>query len=734
MHYFEFIFLAIIVISLLVLGFVALFFGRRRKSNQVFFCLTVFLAIWSVMIFPDADILSMPTLEIFLRLDYAVGVFVIYFIMLFSASFPVRKLNLSQELMLALPATALAFLFFFSDFLVNNVRVEAGRVENDFGVGYFLYLLMMVSFIGYALFNWGLTYWRIKGIEKLQVKYILLGFASCSLIVLIVDTVFQDALSMTMFRYANFSVIFIAAFSAYAMLKHHLMDIRVIIKKGLVYSFLMLLIAGVYIIILLGLNSLFDDLKRGQILWASGLSAFLLSLTLPLLQKKFDRLTDKYFFKAPVNYKAVLRELNQLIAREAGLIKLTGKMEELIKQSLKLERAEFFFCKTHANKAIRTGERCFDSFIGDSRKIIHVKKHFRNKLSKLQILLLDDLENGDNQYGLKDREMSDVIEEMKNNKFSMCMMVVGNADYVGILCIGQKLNGDPFFSNEIEWFDIFAKQIGLAIERAAMFDDMEGMVARRTDQLKKTNKRLRLANASKSEFVSIASHQLRTPLTGISWFLETLSDPETGPLNTEQKYYVDQLAQSSKRMTALVNDLLDVSRIEHGTVSFETSLINIKDSVQRIVDELSPVAQKNEIKLTFSSVKAVPKVLVDEKKISQAIMNVVDNALEYSSKGAQVEVSLDLDDSRDNILISIKDHGVGIPKKQQAHIFEKFVRGDNAKTIKTDGTGLGLYIAKTIINSFGGSIRFESKENKGTTFFITLPIKDRRREKVKGRK
>ncbi|MBU0706778.1 cache domain-containing protein [Patescibacteria group bacterium] len=225
----------------------------------------------------------------------------------------------------------------------------------------------------------------------------------------------------------------------------------------------------------------------------------------------------------------------------------------------------------------------------------------------------------------------------------------------------------------------------------------------------------------KSEFVSVASHQLRTPLSASKWFLEMLINKEAGAINKEQAEYLDHIFKSNERMIALVNDLLNVSRIESGTIAIEPLPTNIDGLVRSVIFELTPQVKKKNIKTVFQSVKGgLPNINIDPKLIRQVFQNLLSNAVKYTSEKGSVGVRVKTD--KNYATFEIFDTGVGIPKKQQPKVFKKFFRADNVITMQTEGTGLGLYVAKSIVDASGGKIWFESVEGKGTSFFFTLPL------------
>src|SRR3989339_2156206 len=222
----------------------------------------------------------------------------------------------------------------------------------------------------------------------------------------------------------------------------------------------------------------------------------------------------------------------------------------------------------------------------------------------------------------------------------------------------------------------------------------------------------------KSEFVSLDSHQLRTPLTAIKLFTEMLINGDVGELQDRQKQYLGDIYESTTRMVRLVNDLLSLSRLESGRLRVEPVDTNMISFIQSIIEEIVPLASSKNIKIVFEKiVDELPSVAIDPTLMRQVINNLITNAVRYSLGRKEGLVNVNIKKKEKNIEISVKDNGIGIPKEVQSRIFEKFFRADNAHEIMADGNGLGLYLVKQIIDAFGGSIRFDSEAGRGAVFY-----------------
>ncbi len=226
----------------------------------------------------------------------------------------------------------------------------------------------------------------------------------------------------------------------------------------------------------------------------------------------------------------------------------------------------------------------------------------------------------------------------------------------------------------------------------------------------------------KSDFITITAHQLRTPLSAIKWILNMVIDGDLGRVPAQQSEILAKAYKSNERMIGLINDLLRVARIEEGRFGYKFLPHHLEKITQEVIQNFTLLIKERNIKLTYHRPsQEFPPVRLDESKIKIAISNLIDNAIKYTQKGGQVDIFLEKL-GRD-LRFKIKDTGVGISEYQISRLFTKFFRGDNVVKMQTDGTGLGLFIVKNIIEKHGGKIWLESEEQKGSTFYFTIPIK-----------
>ena len=224
---------------------------------------------------------------------------------------------------------------------------------------------------------------------------------------------------------------------------------------------------------------------------------------------------------------------------------------------------------------------------------------------------------------------------------------------------------------------------------------------------------------AKTEFVSLASHQLRTPTTAINWYSEMLIGEEVGSLNEKQKEYLKEIHYGNQRMIGLVDSLLSISRIELGTIAIQSGPVNLAMISDDILKELQTQINKKELEVKREYENIAPALESDYKLIRIILQNLISNAVEYTPPKGKISIGIKKTDAGAHF--EVADSGCGIPQNAQSKIYTKFFRADNASSVKSDGNGLGLYLTKSVVEALDGTISFKSKEGEGTVFSVDIP-------------
>jgi len=286
---------------------------------------------------------------------------------------------------------------------------------------------------------------------------------------------------------------------------------------------------------------------------------------------------------------------------------------------------------------------------------------------------------------------------------------------LGVLMVGIAESMDVPKSQDVDFLARISEACGVAFDNKLLNAEIQKVAK----ELTRSNAKLKALDEAKDEFISMASHQLRTPLTSIKGYLSMVLEGDVGKVPDQQKYMLETAFTSAQRMVYLISDLLNVSRLQTGKFVIEPVESYLPDVIDQELNQLRETITAKNIKLTYLKPKKFPKVTIDETKIRQVIMNFTDNALYYTPAGGTA--TIELKETPKSIEFTVTDNGIGVPKADQHKLFAKFYRAGNARKARPDGTGLGLFMAKKVIIASGGAIIFKTKEGKGSTFGFTFP-------------
>lgn len=284
---------------------------------------------------------------------------------------------------------------------------------------------------------------------------------------------------------------------------------------------------------------------------------------------------------------------------------------------------------------------------------------------------------------------------------------------VGVLIAGFYNSADTLTANDTLVMDRLNESIGVALDNKLLFEENQRVVR----QLRVSNTKLKELDEAKDDFISMASHQLRTPLTSVKGYISMMKEGDAGKITPAQKQMLEQAFFSSQRMVYLIADLLNVSRLRTGKFVIEPGPVDLARVVGEEIEQLIEIAKTRGLSLEYEKPKGskpMTELMLDETKTRQIIMNFIDNAIYYTPSGGHITVKLI--DKPNAVELKVVDDGIGVPRSEQPHLFTKFYRAGNARKARPDGTGLGLFMAKKVIIAQHGSLIFESKEGKGSTF------------------
>ena len=271
----------------------------------------------------------------------------------------------------------------------------------------------------------------------------------------------------------------------------------------------------------------------------------------------------------------------------------------------------------------------------------------------------------------------------------------------------------PAPSNDYKEINVTASILSRRKQSMEQHESCQKTTEEQIIQLKKLGK-------IKSNFLSVTSHELRTPMSVIKGYIQMMLKGNLGTISNEQKKALDIVLRNSNRLDALIQDILDISRLESGTMKFIPERTNVKNMVEQTIETMQSIADIKNIKISTSLEENTPDLIIDQERVKQVIVNLLNNAIKFSCEGSIITIFVRK--TKDYVLFEIQDFGRGIPKDKQDKIFEIFYQADSERDRKFGGVGLGLAISRGIILAHGGNIWVESEPGKGSTFRLTLPI------------
>ncbi len=696
-----------------LLGYLVLTHSRKRMSSW-FFAATLFgVALWAV---GDAVLLAAVSADAILfgeRIFYAAPVFIPPMLLLFALTFPERRIGkgtLWATLGVAgLIATVIALWpKIIIDFVQQGTPLNVPSPRLPEFMLYALYFSVTFLMIYVALF---MSMRQEKAaLPHAQLLYTLNGAILASVPALLTNlTLPMMGLGTYIWLGPLFTTIFLVAI-AMSIVRHRMFDIRTFVVRSVAYILSLGVLAAMFGLIVFGTAQLFFGLHldfRAQVYISLGTTVA--ALLFSRLKAFFDRITNSLFYRDAYDTQVLFDRLNRLLVSNTDVGSLLKQSARVLEDTFKAEYCYFAIRETGQSEQRLIGDVPRGVTPGDMATI----RSFAPQMSR-KVIVVDELE----------ASASHLRQALVHNGVAILGRLTARAhgdEGVGYLVLGARRSGNRYTNKDIRTLGTILNELVIAVENSLRFEQIQHFnetlqesVNEATRKLRKTNEKLQGLDATKDEFITMASHQLRTPLTAVKGYLSMVLEGDAGKLNANQRRLLEQSYVSAQRMVYLIADLLNLSRLGTGKFVIESTPTNLVDVVQSELNQLAQTAASRDVRLAFNYPENFPELMLDETKIHQVVMNFIDNAIYYTPPGGKVTVNLV--ETPGSVQYIVQDTGIGVPRREQRHLFTKFYRAENARQARPDGTGLGLFMAKKVVAAQGGAIIFESEEGKGSTF------------------
>lgn len=678
-----------------------------------FFVITCFaLAMWLF-----ANTLSDADAEhalLWVRISFASIAVGLTSLLLFVNRFPTPRYISRRETLAPVALLGVMILLIVSPLFIPDVTFEAGISTVEPGPLYIVFVLFVISVLS-------LTFSRLIQASNLSKRYraqvnLILGGVTVTAVVAFATNLLLPLItgSNNLYWLASVSTLAFVIATAYAIVKEGLFDVRFAAMRTVAYAGTLATIIGMYYIVV----SVFaggilsdQDVANVAIGPLTIIPALIFVITFPPIKRFFDRLTNKLFFQDSYSSEDFFAEFGLLLASTTDLRGLLERASGRIAETFKAEQAFFHLY-----------------YAGSTNHHMSVGTHRHAKLPNYDAGLLDEHVHGhgggviltDFLVDIKLRRM------LQSHKVALVLPLLQNDRIVGYLMLGDHLS-NYYSKRDIAILSSISSGLLIAIQNALSLHEVKELNATLQQRIDVATKELRSSNAQlkhidevKNEFMSMASHQLRTPLTSVKGYLSMLLDGDAGDVTPQQKKLITEAYGSSERMVRIIADFLNVSRMQTGKFVIEKTEVEIRHIVRQEVENLKLMAKTRQLKLDLKTLDHDLVLHADAAKIREVVMNFLDNAIYYSKPESTIKITLEQHPKY--LEFTVKDTGIGVPEDEQKHLFGKFYRATNARKQRPDGTGVGLYLTRKVLRAHNGEIIFHSKEGKGSTFGFRLPL------------
>ena len=716
---------------------------KRRMVHLMWTLFLVSVVVWGIGMFKIGG--SKTEAESLFWWRFAeIGVILIP---VFLNHFVIAFLELKRKIVLVLSyliGGMFLYLDIFTDYLIHDLYFAFNEFYYIQDTPFYSALIaFFVLSVIYVIYELNRVYEKTSGIKRVQVKYLILAFfIGFSGGVTSYPPVYGIS---EIYPIWNGTIFIGALMISYAMLKYRLMDIRIAIRKVVFYIITAGFAYGFFYLLVWFYPRFFGGFYTSKT-YASGIVvAILFVIFSALLNKWVRRITNKYLFFSLYSYQYTINKLIKELNYSIDLDKIIDSIVDTIKNTMQLDRAGVLIVKKEKNtihykiaKVIGFNEDNGISLVQDNFLTRYLEKIKRPLVAEEMIILSKDSDKPSDK-----RNFANLSHNMKTIEASLCLPLISRDRLMGIIVLGSKLSGDAYSKEDLELLDILSRQAAIAIENARLYDQVQNFnktlqqkVDEQTQEIKQQKEKveqsyevekkarveLERLDRAKDQFVLASQHHLRTPVSGMSGYLDLIFTGTFGKIPKKLEGALLKFQSATKILSRLIDEFLDISQFQLGRkVVAPTPDVELIPILEDILESVKAEADKKGLSIKLEKDK-LPKITVDAEKLKTALYNVIDNAVKYTNKG-KILVKANLKDN--NVLIEVKDTGKGLSKQEMKLLFDKlFERGDKAEKFYATGRGIGLFMATLIIEAHNGKIWAESQgQDKGSSFFIQLPIK-----------
>ena len=708
----ELIILLLSVLANFTLAIVVLVKNTHSLVNRHFAFLALSIAVWETINYMSLHPVWFDQL-VWIRLTLAGAAIMSLALVLLANVFPDGKPRYEHLAKYVVPIGIGVAILALSPWLFTRLNYVDGAAQPVPGPAMALFMPFVIGTLLTSIVALFSKHRHLKGTTKRHVRHALVGITLTFSLLTIFNFIAVVAFNNTNFLLLSplFILIFTVSFF-YGIVRYRLFDIRLIIARFVAYLLLLTFAGALYGLVAVALSFVISGVVPSftQIVVSTSVVGVLILFAQPL-RRFFNRVTGVLFHQDTYEIKDIIDQITSVLVRYTDTDEVATNALTILRDAIKSDHVTLYLLGATEKvtpRYITVGKTTARSF-------------------QLTAEILNDMPDVVSADTL-DNQTLRLQHKMQHDDVAVIARLETLGEVVGYCFFGYKTSGSAYSRRDIDLIRISSDELAVAIQNAIRFDKiqyfndtLQQRIDEATKELRESNDQLQRLDEAKDEFVSMASHQLRTPLTSVKGYISMVLEGDAGKISDAQRHLLSEAFISSERMVHLINDFLNVSRLQTGKFMIDRRLVDLSHITEQEVASLQTTAKAHDLKLRYKKPTRFPSLYIDEGKIRQVIMNFIDNAIYYSSERSTITIGLQVVDG--SAILTVHNEGMGVPKEEQSHLFTKFFRATNARRQRPDGTGVGLFLAKKVITEHSGSMVFESELNKGATFGFRLPVK-----------
>ncbi|HEX7484488.1 MAG TPA: ATP-binding protein [Candidatus Saccharimonadales bacterium] len=707
----ELIILLLSVLANVALATIVLVKNAQRVVNRQFAILALSIALWETVNYISLHPFGFDQL-IWVRLTLATAAIMSLALVLLANVFPDGKPRFKSLAKFIVPVGIGVSLIALSPWLFTRLDYVDGGAQPVPGPAMALFMPFVIGTLVTSIAALVAKYRHLKGVAKRHVYHALIGITLTFSLLITFNFLVVVAFHSTAFLLLSPLIILIFTISFfYGIARYRLFDIRLIIARFVAYLMLLTFAGTLYGLVAVALSFVISGVTPNFTQIAvSTLVVGIFILFVQPLRRFFNHITGVLFHQDTYETKDVLDRMTSVLVRSTDTDEVAHSSMAILQDALKSDYITMFLLGGNDKTTAR------HISVGKSVSTVQLTADL---LATMPDIIVADVLDG---------QSARLHQKMQHANVAVIARLETFGEVVGYCFFGYKTSGSEYTQRDIDLIRITSDELAVAVQNAIRFDqiqyfneNLQQRIDEATKELRASNEELQKLDEAKDEFVSMASHQLRTPLTSVKGYISMVLEGDAGKISDAQHHLLSEAFISSERMVHLINDFLNVSRLQTGKFMIDRRQVDLAHITEQEVSSLMTTAKAHDLKLRYKKPTRFPLLYIDEGKIRQVIMNFIDNAIYYSSDRSTITIGLEVLDN--NVVLTVHNEGMGVPKEEQSHLFTKFFRATNARKQRPDGTGVGLFLAKRVITEHGGSMVFESELNKGATFGFRLPVK-----------